>query len=382
MKNMAKLLPILLSFYVMGFVDMVGVSTSYVKQDFSLSDTLANLLPMLVFLWFAVCSLPAGMLTGKIGRKKTVLLSTVVTFVAMLLPIIHYSYAVILLSFACLGIGNTILQVSLNPLLASIVNPSKLTSMLSLGTFIKAIASMGSPLILGFAVSLTGKWQWIFPIYSGITLLSAVWLWATPFEETIVETKRHSFVSIIALLKNSFLLQCFLAIVLSVGFEIGLMTAVPTFLFERFEMPLEQGGMGCSLYYLARMSGTFIGSIVLAKISPFRFIRWNLLAALLSFVTFVVSPNTTGCLVSLFLLGLCCANIFPIMFSAALQHSPENTDNLSALMIMGIAGGAILPMIMGAVADMSNQTVSLIVPFLALVYIYYVAISQKDICKR
>lgn len=376
MKNIAKLLPVLLSFFVMGFVDVVGVTTSYVKQDFSLSDTLSNLLPMLVFLWFAVCSLPVGILLGKIGRKKTVLLSAVVTFVAMLLPIVNYSYSVVLLSFACLGIGNTILQVSLNPLLVSIVDPSKVTSMLTLGQFIKAISSMVGPLIVGLAVSLTGNWQWVFPIYAGITLLSAVWLWITPFEETIVETEKRSFGSIIALLKNSFLLQCFLSIVLIVGFEIGLMTAVPKYMFERFEMPLEQGGLGCSLYFFARMSGTFIGSILLAKVSSFRFIRWNLFAALLSFILFVALPNVTGSLVALFLLGFFCANVFPIMFSAALQKSPENTDDLSALMIMGVAGGAVLPLIMGGIADASNQMVSLIVPFLALGYIYCVTLFK------
>ena len=74
-----QLMPVLFAFFVMGFVDVVGISTSYVKNDFTLSDTLANLLPMMVFLWFAVCSLPTGLLMGRIGRKKTVLLSSLVT---------------------------------------------------------------------------------------------------------------------------------------------------------------------------------------------------------------------------------------------------------------------------------------------------------------
>ena len=86
--SVAGLLPVLFSFFVMGFVDVAGVATSYVKSDFALNDRIATLLPLLVFLWFAVCSLPPGMLRGRIGRKRTVMASAAVTFVAMLLPMV------------------------------------------------------------------------------------------------------------------------------------------------------------------------------------------------------------------------------------------------------------------------------------------------------
>ena len=75
MENKIKinaLFPVLFSFFVMGFVDMVGISVSYVKEDFSLNDKIANLLPMMVFVWFAVFSLPTGRLLGKLGRKNTI----------------------------------------------------------------------------------------------------------------------------------------------------------------------------------------------------------------------------------------------------------------------------------------------------------------------
>lgn len=374
--TMIRLLPVLFAFFVMGFVDLVGVTTGYVKKDFLLSDTLSNVLPMLVFLWFAVCPLPVRVLMGNIGRKKTVLLSVGMTFVAMLLPVISYSYSVVLFSFACLGIGNAILQVSLNPLLVSVVEPDKVTSRLTLGQFVKAISSMVGPLIVGLSVSLTGHWQFVFPVYAGITLVSAVWLWLTPFSETVAEEEKRSFLSILSLLKDSFLLQCFLSIVLIVGFEIGLMTAVPKYLLDRFGIPLEQGGLGCSIYFFARMVGTFVGSFLLVKVSASLFIRWNLFVALLSFGLFVCLQDVTAIWITLFMLGLSCSNVFPIMFSAALQKSPEHTDDLSAIMIMGVAGGAVLPLIMGVVADISNLFVSLFVPFAALAYIFCMVIFK------
>ena len=123
------LFPILFGFFVMGFVDVVGIATNYVKQDFALSDTLANLLPMMVFLWFALFSIPAGIWMGRWGRRNTVLVAMGFTLVAMLMPLWIYRFDCLLMAFALLGIGNTILQVSLNPMVAAVVRPDRMTRM-------------------------------------------------------------------------------------------------------------------------------------------------------------------------------------------------------------------------------------------------------------
>ena len=101
------------------------------KIDFNLSNSLANTLPMIVFLWFALFSIPAGILMGKIGRKNTVLISLAITALAMIILFFIYSFAWVLVAFALLGISNTILQVSLNPLVASMFNKDKTASVLS-----------------------------------------------------------------------------------------------------------------------------------------------------------------------------------------------------------------------------------------------------------
>jgi len=138
------LLPVMLGFFVMGFVDLVGIASNYVKEDLHLSDTVANIFPSMVFFWFLICSVPTGMLMNKIGRKKTVLISLAVTVLALLIPTLHYSFTGMLLSFSLLGIGNAIMQVSLNPLLSTIVSGKILSSSLTFGQFVKAIASFSS----------------------------------------------------------------------------------------------------------------------------------------------------------------------------------------------------------------------------------------------
>ena len=371
-----KLPPVLFAFFVMGFVDVVGVSTSYVKSDFGLNDTLANLLPMLVFLWFAVCSLPTGLLMKRIGRKNTVLLSSLITIVAMVLPLVYYSFFSVLLAFALLGIGNTVLQVSLNPLLMDVVAKEKVTSLLTFGYFIKAISSTLGPVILSVAVGVWGDWHLVFWVYAVCTSLSWIWLVCTPIQEKREEVA-YVGGSIWKLFKNRKLMVAFSVILLIVGFEIGLMTAVPKYLLERCQIPIEQGRLGCSLYFAARTLGTFIGSIILSRYSSSRFLIINVVLALLAFGLFMVSSNSTIVLAGLFLVGLFCANVFPIIFSSAIQSEPSKADEISALMIMGVAGGAILPVFMGGIADVSNQFVSLFVPLLALVYILGVSVKMR-----
>ena len=373
--SVAGLLPVLFSFFVMGFVDVVGVATSYVKSDFALNDRIANLLPMMVFLWFAVCSLPTGMLMGRIGRKRTVMASAAVTFVAMLLPMVAYSFPVVLTAFALLGIGNTMLQVSLNPLLADVAGASRATSMLTLGQFIKAICSMLGPVLVGVAAGVWGNWRLIFLLYAAITLLS--WLWMARLAVDESRSEPVGLRGVRTLLSDGYMLMLLSVIVLSVGFEIGLMTAVPKYLSERCGLSLDRAAMGCSLYYMARTAGTFGGAVVLSRISSRRFMVVSMAVALVALGLFMTVGNATTLFTALFVLGLCCANVFAIAFSAALRSAPERSNEVSALMIMGVAGGALLPPLMGVVADLSGQWASLFIPMAALLYMLVASVNLK-----
>lgn len=374
--NLGKLLPILFGFFVMGFVDIVNLSTSYVKQDFALSDTLSNMLPMMVFIWFAIVSIPTGYLMNNIGRKKTVLLSSVITAVAMLLPLASYTFPMILIAFALLGIGNTILQVSLNPLLMNVVAPDRITSSLTLGQLIKAICSFLGPVLVAFAASSFGDWKLIFPLYAAATILSLVWLLLTPITEQIIPRgeRPKSDSSILALLKNRTILLYFTVIIMLVGFEIGLMTVLPKYLLEKIGMPLTESGFALSIYYIARTAGAFAGAIILAKVSNRRFFVVSMLLAVVAMIGIMGFGNAWGIYASVFVIGAAASNIFAIAFGLAMQHKPESSNQISSLMITGVAGGALIPPIMGVVADASNQSMSLLVPLICLGYILSVAL--------
>jgi len=376
--SVTKILPVLFGFFVMGFVDLVGIATNYVKQDFMLSDTLANLLPMTLFLWFAVLSVPTGLMMNKLGRKNTVILSMVITFLAMLIPLISYSFPMMLVAFGLLGIGNTIIQVSLNPLLTNVVRGDRLTSSLTLGQFIKAIASFLGPILAAVAAGSFGSWKFIFVIFAVVTVLSAIFLLVTPIHEEPVNQSGSSFASSFSLLKDKVILMLFLAIVFVVGVDVGLNTTIPKFLMERCDILLEKAGLGTSLYFIARTVGSFAGAILLVKLSGRKFFIVSMLIAIPALLVMLLIGNLWGILSMVFILGLAVANVFSIIFAAALRRKPERANEISGLLIMGVAGGAVIPLIMGITSDSFGQTGGMAVLLVALGYLLFSAFKLKE----
>ena len=367
------ILPILFGFFVMGFVDVVGISTNYVKQDFGLSDTLANLIPMMVFLWFAIFSIPTGMLMGRIGRRNTVAVSLGITIVAMLLPLFLYDFAGVLLAFALLGIGNTILQVSLNPMVASVVVPGKVTSVLTLGQFLKAVSSFLGPLIAGAAASFWGNWKWIFAVYAVTTLLSLAWLLTGVHEEKKKSAQASTFATVCSLFKDRYIVMLFIGILLIVGIDVGLNTTIPKLLMEKTGMSVSEAGLGSSLYFSARTIGSFVGAFLLAKIASDRFMQYSMMLALVGFILLLLVNSLLWISVLVVIVGLACSNVFSIIFSYALQHLPERDNEISALMIMGVSGGALVTPLMAILSDAFGQVAGLSLLLFCLLYLGWIS---------
>lgn len=376
-------IPVLFGFFVMGFVDIVGISTNYVKHDFNLSDSIAGLLPMMVFIWFALLSVPTSMIMNSIGRKNTVLISVGITLVALIIPFVTYSFPAILLAFALLGIGNTIIQVSLNPLLTNVVSGEKLVSSLTLGQFVKAIASFLGPIIAGFASVSLGNWRYTFLIFAMITMLLGLWLSITPIKREKVLVKVSSFGQIFSLLKDSTICMFFIGIIFVVGIDVGLNVYLPKLFMARAGLPLEQAGFGSSLYFAARTIGTFMGAILLVKLSRRKFFVWSILIGILAMCSMFFLTGLWPMRVLTFVLGLAVANVFSIIFSAALQHKPEYANEISGLLVMGVAGGAILPPVMGILTDSYGLMSSVAVLLISLGYLLFCAfrMPQNEVVK-
>lgn len=367
--------PILFGFFIMGFVDVVGIATNYVKADFSLSDKLANLIPMMVFIWFFLFSIPTGILMGRIGKRNTVALGLALTAGAMLVPLFWYEFTFVLVAFGLLGIGNTILQVALNPMIAGVVRKERMTSVLTLGQFIKAISSFLGPIIAAVAASWFGDWKMIFLAYSVTSVIATIWLLGVvPVKEEAEPEDRATFGSTVTLFADRYITMLFVGILFIVGVDVGLNTSIPKLLMDKTSMDLHEAGFGTSLYFAARTIGTFLGAVILAKYAAGKFLRYSIVLGTVAFVGLLTVSNPIALFVLIAIVGLACANVFSIIFSFALQHQPNRSNEISALMIMGVSGGALVTPIMGIVADGFGQAAGLSVLLVCLIYLAIVSL--------
>ena len=369
----AKLIPVMLAFFAMGFVDLVGIASNYVKADLNLTDSQANIFPSLVFFWFLIFSVPTGILMNRIGRKKTVLLSLLVTFVSLLLPVFGDSYGIMLCSFSLLGIGNALMQTSLNPLLSNIITGDKLASSLTFGQFVKAIASFLAPYIamLGATQAMPTfglGWRVLFPVYMVIAVIAIIWLGATPIEEEKPD-KASGFAACFGLLGKPFILLCFLGIMCHVGIDVGTNTTAPKILMERLEMTLEEAGFATSLYFIFRTLGCFSGAIILQKFSSRSFFLLSVCCMLLAMIGLFVSDQLAVIYTAIALVGFGNSNVFSIIFSQALLSEPEKKNEISGLMIMGLFGGTVFPLLMGVASDAVGQSGAIAVMAVGVVYL-------------
>ncbi|MDD3910479.1 MAG: MFS transporter [Proteiniphilum sp.] len=381
MKNrisLMKVLPVISSFFVMGIVDLVGISTNYVKQDFGLRDSIANLLPLSLFLWFAILSVPTSMILNRLGRKRTVIISMMLTLLAMIVPLIVYNFPIMLFAFALLGIGNTIIQVSINPLLTDVVSSDRLTSSLTMGQFIKAIAAFLGPIIASWTAVRFGDWKLVFLIYGLVTIAIGLWLMLTPIKEETPKQKSSSLGKTFALLSDKMILLFFIGILFVVGIDVGLNTTVPKLLIEKCNIPLEKAGLGTSLYFIARTIGTFIGALLLVSFSAKKFFKINMLIAIPALFVMLFLNEVWSILTLVFIVGFAVANVFSIIVSFALKRKPENANEISGLLIMGVAGGAIILPLMGLLADAFNQSVAMGLLLLLMGYLLYCSVMVKE----
>lgn len=365
-----KLLPIMLTFFVMGFVDLVGIATNYVKADFHLSDTMANLLPSMVFLWFFVLSVPTGLMMNKIGRKKTVLLSLIVTLPALIIPLFFYSFSSMLIAFLLLGIGNTLMQVSLNPLLASIVSGNKMSSSLTFGQFVKAIASFSAPIIAAWGAARYADWRMVlFPGFTIITIIALSYLGLTKIEEDQTTGKPASFKECFALMGDGYVLFFFLGIMAHVGLDVGINITAPKLLMEHLGIALKDAGYATSFYFIFRTAGCLMGTYLLGKFGDKKVFIVSVSMILLGILA-LFSTDKTIMYIGIAMFGLGNSNIFPVMFSQALIRKPASQNEVSGLMITGIVGGAVFPLIMGVASDiMKNQIGALIILLILVVFL-------------
>ena len=374
--------PVLFGFFVMGFCDIVGISSDYVQRSFNWSPMMTGFVPSMVFVWFLFLGIPIGNRMNKWGRKNTVLVSMVITFVGMILPLLAYDGVTCMVAYALLGIGNAILQVSLNPLLNNVItNKAFLTSSLTVGQVIKAASSLVGPEIVLLAVHYWGgdKWYYCFPILGFITLLSTVWLIATPIERerNVVSNSDLSMRNTFALLKDRTILLLFLGIFFIVGVDVATNFISSKLMSIRFGWSDEQVKFAPQVYFLSRTIGALLGAFLLTRIAEMRYFRINIVACVVSLLVLIGVEKDVVNIVCIGAVGFFASSVFSIIYSMALQARPEKANQISGLMITAVAGGGVVTPVIGFAIGTVGIIGGVVVTLACVLYLTYCAFGIK-----
>ncbi len=339
--------PMMFCYFVMGFMDLAGISTSYVQADFSgaYPAEVFGFLPTALLVWFLFLGVPSAWLMNVMGRKNTVLLSMAFTFAGLITPLVHYSFVSCITGFALMGIGNTVLQVSINPLLTNVVEQRDMTGIMTVGQFCRSLCSLSGPYIASTAARIWGDWRLVMALYAGLTLLSAAWL---SFESVPRETKTpaSSVSGTFRLLGDRTTLMLFFAMMAFIGVDIGTNTESAQLLMQRL-------GLNASLpesvarvshapmpYFFCRLTGAVAGVWILTRMDAVRYFRICTAVMAASVAALMISVSETAILCLTGIIGLTCSSIFPILLNEAMLRHESRKNEISGLMITAICGGA------------------------------------------
>jgi len=373
--NITNVLPVLMAFFVMSFVDLVGIGVDMVKIDMNLSSTLSQLIPSVAFLWFLLLSVPVGVMQSRLGKKFMLNVGMGITAAGLFVPFFFYSYSMVLVGFALLGIGNTIVQVSANPLLIGVVPGNRASSFLSFSQFIKAIGSMiGAPLAAIFAAHFTHDWKLLFLVFGIVSILSVIWLGSTKIIEAKNDEVRATFSSSFKMLGTGFVLLMVVSIFIVVGIDVGFNSNSGQFLIKQFGMDSTTAASGRSVYFFGRMLGTFAGALLLTRISSRKFFLGTSALGILCLICILLVKSAFIAWVLVFMIGLTVANIWPLVFSITVEKYPARNNEISGLMMMAISGGAVIPLLIGWVSDLSNVAVGMSILIVCMIYLFSVSV--------
>jgi fucose permease len=354
--NPVVVIPVLISFFVVSFIDLVGTGVDELKQDSDTPQYVLQLIPLVAFVWFFLLSVPVGIWQDKKGKKRVLNIGILITAVGLVTPALGNNLPVILLAFSLLGIGNTILQVSANPLLVDVVPANRASSFLSFSQFIKSLGSMVGPFFAGMlgpwiarlvGDDSPGAWRYGLYVFALISILSWAWLSLVKIEESKPDREPASLGSCMRLLGNRYILGMVIGIFVVVGIDVAMNSNIGTFLSEKLGVEEDAAKYAKSLYFFAKMIGTFTGALLLTRIPSGKFLLGSSILLGLAFLALAFTPGTGSAWVIIVIVSLGASNIFPLIFSVAVARMPERANEISGLMMMAISGGAPIPFLVG-----------------------------------
>jgi fucose permease len=373
-----RTLPIFLAFFLMGLADAMGPNADRVKNAYQISNVMSTMLPFVVFIAFAVFSVPGGLLGARIGKKKLLMLGLGINALALVIPsFLMPSFPVLLACIFSLGVGTTFLQVAGNPIMRDVSAEGTYSRNLAFAQGIKGIGSTASAYLVTaittFALFKGMDWRGAFPPFCILMALAFVAVAFVNVKEAKADVP-PSIGSSLSLLSEPIFLLAVVGIFLYVGAESSMGRFLkPTLMDFGFEEQ-DANKFGPVMFFLLLTIGRLLGSAVLTIMTPRTCFRLSAFLGMVGAAAMMLGSKPLS-LVGIAAAGLGFANIWPMLFSITVEERPERANELSGLMCMAISGGALVPLLMGWCLDLKWGALAFVVPAACFAYLFLLSLK-------
>lgn len=366
------LMPVLAGFFIMGFCDMVAPVTSRIAAEFPVeSRSAVNFLPTMVFLWFLVLSIPVAAWMNRWGRKRTALIGYAFTVAGLALPFVAGEgcpLACYFAGFGLLGIGNTVVQVAVNPLLATIAPSERMTGYLTIGQVFRNFSLLLVAPLVALFTAWTGSWRGLLLLYAALTVVGGIWLQVVAVPEPVVRTRAVGFVECFRLLKNRTVLICVGGVACFIAADIGINFVAVRLIDSPMSMLTSTG------FYACRIVGTLVGAWLLLRYSDVKYLGFNMGAALGLCIALLFVRGEVAIYAIMGLLGFAMACVFATFYAVATKAAADRSNEVAGLMILAIAAGVLPGPVCGAlIAGADNPHAGIWFPLACVAYMFWAA---------
>ena len=394
---------ILVTFFVISFLtNIIGALIPEIRDDFTLSLTLAGLLPFAFFIAYSVFSIPAGVLVERFQEKVVMMGAFVVAFFGALLLALVPNFLTAVCSLFMIGAGMAMLQVTINPLLRVAGGEENFAFNSNLGQLFFGLASFVSPLYYSYLVTNIGNASQDLNFLletmasltpEGLSWLSIYWSFAvisllmigliSLFDFPAVERKEDEVIGALGaygeLLGRPLVISYFLGIFCYVGTEQGVANWISEFLntYHGFD-PQTTGAQAVSWFWGAMTAGTVMGIAVLRLFDSRRVLLVFSSSAIVCLTVALFSPGFVA-RYAFSAIGFFISIMYPVIISLALNSVEEHHGAFTGILMTGIGGGAVVPLIVGSLGDVFGLRQGMFFLYLTFGYILSIGLWADPI---
>ena len=384
---------VFLIFFVISFLtNILGPLIPDIIDGFSLSLALAGFLPFAFFVAYGVMSIPAGMLLERYREKAVMLAAFAFAFAGSLFFASVATFQVAIVSLFLIGIGMTMLQVAINPLLRVAGGEEHFAFNSVIGQLVFGAASFISPHLYSYLVTNLEDYEggrsllldllarlvpaelpwvslyWVFAVVA-LVMIVVIGGIKLPKFELKEDERAGAWATHIELLKNPVVLLYFFGIFCYVGSEQGVANWISKFLatYHGFD-PQVDGARAVAYFWGLLTAGCLLG-LVLLKLYDCRKVLIGFSLAAIASLTFALVGSATVSYYSFMMVGFFLSVMWSVIFSLALNSVARHHGSFSGILCTGIVGGAFVPLFVGWLGDQIGLRGGMTLLYLTLGYI-------------